>query len=101
MNSRAAARDENVRRASEFVSQAAADGAELIVPPELFHVEYFPRYRDYRYMDYAEPDPGHTTSRMRSLAKFLHVWIVSTIFEMERQVSITTPRRSSIPREKL
>jgi N-carbamoylputrescine amidase len=84
MNSRAAARDENVERASGFVSQAAAGGAELIVLPELFHVEYFPQYRDYKYMDYAEPDSGHTTSRMRSLAKSLHVWIVSTIFEMER-----------------
>jgi predicted amidohydrolase len=84
MNSRAAARDENVQRASAFVSQAAADGAELIVLPELFNVEYFPQYRDSKYMDYAEPDSGHTTSRMRSLAKSLHVWIVSTIFEMER-----------------
>jgi N-carbamoylputrescine amidase len=84
MNSRAASRDENVHRASQFVSQAAADGAELVVLPELFHVEYFPQYRDYKYMDYAEPDTGHTTSSMRSLAKSLHVWIVSTIFEMER-----------------
>src|SRR5579859_3353569 len=84
MNSRAAARYENVDRASGFVSQAAADGAELIVLPELFHVEYFPQYRDYKYMDYAEPDTGHTTSCMRSLAESLHIWIVSTIFEMER-----------------
>lgn len=84
MNSRAAARDENVHRASEFVSQAAADGAELVVLPELFHCEYFPQYRDYKYMDYAEPATGYTTCRMRSLAESLHIWIVSTIFEMER-----------------
>ncbi len=84
MNSRAAARDENVQRASRFVSQAAADGAELVVLPEFFNCEYFPQYRDYKYMDYAEPDTGYTTSRMRSLAESLHIWIVSTIFEMER-----------------
>jgi N-carbamoylputrescine amidase len=84
MNSRAAARDENVARASQFVLQAAAEGGELIVLPEMFHCEYFPQYRDYKYMDYAEPDTGPTTCRMRALAKDLRVWVVSTIFEMER-----------------
>lgn len=84
MNSRAAARDENVDRASQFITRAAADGAELVVLPEMFPCEYFPQYRDYKYMDYAEPDTGHTTCRMRSLAATLKIWIVSTIFEMER-----------------
>jgi predicted amidohydrolase len=84
MNSRAAARDENVNRASQFITRAAADGAELVVLPEFFHCEYFPQYRDYKYMDYAEPDTGYTTCRMRSLAAALNIWIVSTIFEMER-----------------
>jgi N-carbamoylputrescine amidase len=84
MNSRTAARDENVRRACEFIAKAAADGAELAVLPEMFHCEYFPQYRDYRYMDYAEPDTGYTTSRIRALAAELGIWIVSTIFEMER-----------------
>ena len=84
MNSRAAARDDNVDRACRFIAQAAAAGAEIAVLPEMFHCEYFPQYRDYKYMDYAEPDTGYTTSRMRSLAKDLGIWIVSTIFEVER-----------------
>lgn len=84
MNSRAGARDENVRRASEFITRAASNGAELVVVPEMFHCEYFPQYRDYKYMDYAEPDTGYTTSQMRNLAVARNVWIVSTIFEMER-----------------
>src|ERR1043165_846732 len=84
MNSRAAARDENVDRACRFIAQAAAEGAEIAVLPEMFHCEYFPQYRDYKYMDYAEPDTGYTTCRMRSLARDLGIWIVSTIFEMER-----------------
>lgn len=84
MNSRAAARDENVDRACHFIAQAAAAGAEIAVLPEMFHCEYFPQYRDYKYMDYAEPDTGYTTCRMRSLARDLGIWIVSTIFEMER-----------------
>lgn len=84
MNSRAEDRDENVRRACEFVTRAAADGAQLVVLPEMFHCEYFPQYRDYKYMDYAEADTGYTTSKMRNLAAALRIWIVSTIFEMER-----------------
>ena len=51
MNSRTASRDENVRRACEFIATAAADGAELAVLPEMFHCEYFPQYRDYRYIN--------------------------------------------------
>lgn len=84
MNSRTAARDENVNRAAEFVTQAAGTGAELVVLPELFHCEYFPQYRDYAYMDYAESDTGYTVCCMRGLAQTLHIWVVSTIFEMER-----------------
>ena len=62
MNSQAGARDENVRRASEFITRAASDGAHLVVLPEMFHCEYFPQYRDYKYMDYAEPDTGYTST---------------------------------------
>ena len=84
MNSRAGNRDENVRRASEFIAQAAKEGAQLIVLPEFFNNEYFPQYRDYRYMDYAEPQDGVTTTRMQEAARTHHVWVVSTVFEMER-----------------
>lgn len=84
MNSRTAARDENLERACHFISQAAAAGARLIVLPEFFHCEYFPQFRDYRYMDYAETETGPTTLRMRESARRHGVWIVSTIFENAR-----------------
>jgi predicted amidohydrolase len=84
MNSRVAARTENVDRACEFVARAALGGAQLVVLPEFFNCEYFPQYRDYKYMDYAEPDTGFTTERMRACAKTRHVWVVSTIFEIAR-----------------
>jgi len=48
MNSRTAARDENVARACAFVDEAAGRGAEVAILPEFFNVEYFPQYRDYR-----------------------------------------------------
>jgi len=84
MNSRSGARNDNVERACGFVEQAAASGARMVVLPEFFHCEYFPQFRDYRYMDYAEPVTGPTTQQMRAVAKRHGVWIVSTIFELAR-----------------
>ena len=84
MNSRTAARDENVERACGFIGRAAQAGADLIVLPEFFNNEYFPQYRDYRYMDYAETDDGYTQSRVKEQARRHGLYILSTIFEMER-----------------
>lgn len=84
MNSRAAARDENLCRACEFIDQAASAGATLLLLPEFFNVEYFPQFRDYKYMDYAEADDGPTQTRIREKARQHGVHIVSTIFEVAR-----------------
>lgn len=84
MNSRANARDENVERACGFIDQAAGAGAELVVLPEFFNHEYFPQYRDYRYMDYAESDDGYTQSRIKERARKHRVHVISTVFEMAR-----------------
>lgn len=82
MNSRAAARDENVARACAFVDEAVKGGGELIVLPEFFNVEYFPQYRDYRYMAYAESEDGYTQSAMKEKARQHGVHVISTIFEL-------------------
>jgi len=84
MNSRANRLEENVGRACAFVARAAGDKAELVVLPEFFNREYCPQYRDYKYMDYAEDDDGYTQSRMKQAARDHGIWLVSTIFEMER-----------------
>ena len=84
MNSRTAARDENVGRACDFISQAARDKADIVVLPEFYNNEYFPQYRDYRYMDYAEAEDGYTQTRMKEEARRHGIHIVSTIFEMAR-----------------
>lgn len=84
MNSRSSARDLNVERACTFVEQAKTEGADLVVLPEFFNTEYFPQYRDYRYMEYAEPDDGFTQTRMRVTARRLGIHLVSTIFEIAR-----------------
>src|SRR5256885_14023501 len=84
MNSRTTARDENVERACAFIGQAADAGSDLVVLPEFFNNEYFPQYRDARYMDYAEADDGYTQTRMKAEARRHGIHIVSTIFEMDR-----------------
>ncbi len=84
MNSRARARDENVERACAFLEEAARRKAELVVLPEFFNVEYFPQYRDYAYLDYAEADDGYTQTRIREVARRRRLYIVSTIFEIAR-----------------
>jgi len=84
MHSRTAARDENVQRACDLSDEAARGGAALIVLPEFFNHEYFPQFRDYRYMDYAEPADGPTQTSMKAKARQHKVHIVSTIFEMAR-----------------
>ncbi len=84
MNSRTASRDENVERACAFVDEAARRRPDLVVLPEFFNVEYFPQYRDYRYMDYAEADDGYTQTRMKEKARQHGIHILSTIFELAR-----------------
>lgn len=84
MNSHTAARDENVGRACDFISRAAGEKADIVVLPEFYNNEYFPQYRDYRYMDYAEAEDGYTQIRMKEEARRHGIHIVSTIFEMAR-----------------
>src|SRR5260370_39642886 len=80
----AVAREENVERACAFIGQAGEAGSDLVVLPEFFNNEYFPQYRDIRYMDYAESDDGYTQSRIKELARRHGIYILSTIFEMAR-----------------
>jgi predicted amidohydrolase len=84
MNSRAAARDENVERACAFIETAVRDKADVVVLPEFFSNEYFPQYRDAKYMDYAETEDGYTQTRMKQEARRHGIYVVSTIFEMAR-----------------
>src|SRR5260370_18780691 len=84
MNSRTAARDENVERACAFIGKAAEAGSDLVVLPEFFNNEYFPQFRDARYMEYAETEDGYTQSRIREVARRHGLYVLSTIFEMAR-----------------
>lgn len=82
MNS-AAERDANLARAEELIDAAAADRPDLVVLPEFFNTPYFAQYRDYAYIDWAEPDDGPTITAMRRKAREHGTHIAATIFEEE------------------
>jgi predicted amidohydrolase len=81
MTSATGDKEGNVRRAVELIRAAAADGADLVVLPEFFNVEYFPQHRDYAYLDYAEPLDGPSLSAIATVCAEEKVGAVATIFE--------------------
>ncbi|MGF1451204.1 MAG: carbon-nitrogen hydrolase [Opitutales bacterium] len=72
---------ENVAKATDYVREAAAAGAQVICLPELFHTPYFCKIENTALFDYAEPQDGPSVSAMRSLAAELGVVIVVPYFE--------------------
>lgn len=69
------------KRFSEQATQAAQNGATLIVSQELFMAPYFCQGQEVRHFDRAEPVPGPTTNRLQELAVKLGCVIVGSLFE--------------------
>ncbi len=74
-------REANVERAERLLIQAARQGADLCVLPELALDEFFPLYKDTRYFAYAEELDGPTVRRFRSLAGELGIYLALLLFE--------------------
>ena len=74
-------REANVERAERLLIQAARQGADLCVLPELALDEFFPLYKDTRYFAYAEELDGPTVRRFRSLAGELGIYLALPLFE--------------------
>jgi N-carbamoylputrescine amidase len=73
---------ENVARVTELVREAAAGGAQVILPSELFEGRYFCRTQHEADFARAAPAAGHPTiEAMRALAKELGVVIPVSFFE--------------------
>ena len=61
---------ENIEKASELIREAAAQGAQVILPPELFERPYFCQERRYEYYGYARtPEEDDAVIHMKKLAK--------------------------------
>ncbi len=73
--------DENVRRAVEFIGEAAGKGADVVCLPELFRTQYFCQREDAALFDLAEPIPGPTSEAMAAAAKKYGVVLLASLFE--------------------
>jgi beta-ureidopropionase len=75
-------REDNVQKALNMMSDAAAAGAQLIVFPEMSVDPFFPQYRaEKRYFDWGTPVPGPLTERFRLHAGSLGLATVINVFE--------------------
>jgi N-carbamoylputrescine amidase len=69
-----------------LVRDAAAQGAQVVLPPELFEGPYFCRHERTEFFDWASPLEGHpTVERFSSLARELGVVLPVSFFERAGQ----------------
>jgi N-carbamoylputrescine amidase len=71
----------NLDTATKAIRQAAGDGAQLVLLPELHTSLYFCQTEDTSRFDLAESIPGPTTEHLSRLASELKIVIVGSIFE--------------------
>lgn len=73
--------DDNLKRAGEFVREAAGKGAQIICLPEMFRSQYFCQREDVDLFNLAEPLDGDSTRALGKLSKELNVTVIAPIFE--------------------
>jgi N-carbamoylputrescine amidase len=73
--------DKNLRRAADFVRDAADRGAQIICLPELFRSQYFCQSEDHEQFKLAEQIPGESTEVFSGIAREKSVVIVASLFE--------------------
>ncbi|MGB5695915.1 MAG: N-carbamoylputrescine amidase [Polyangiales bacterium] len=79
-------RESNVARIEASIRQAADQGAQIILTPELFEGPYFPQTEDEVAFDLASPLEGHpTVAKMQALAAELQVVLPVSFFERAGQ----------------
>lgn len=79
-------RAENIEKVSDAVRKAAARGAKIILPPELFEGPYFCTVEDEALFARALPLAEHpAVAAMQELAKELQVYIPTSFFERDGQ----------------
>jgi N-carbamoylputrescine amidase len=76
-----AAREDNLAESMRGIRAGAAQGAELILLPELHLGPYFCQVEDTANFDLAEPIPGPACEALGQIAQALGVVIVASLFE--------------------
>ena len=75
-------REQNVERAKEFVVQAAKNGAQVILLPELFEGLYFCKDMDEKYFSWARELEGHPViTQFSEIAREYGVVVLVSYFE--------------------
>jgi N-carbamoylputrescine amidase len=75
---------ENIEAIADLAERAAADGAQIILPPELFSGPYFCKTQDEAHFALAQPTHEHSAVKaMAKLAKKLKVAIPASFFERD------------------
>ena len=75
---------ENIARAEALVREAAAQGAQIVLLPELFERVYFCQERRYDFLDYALPVMENpAVARMRIVAKELSLVLPVSFYERD------------------
>lgn len=76
----------NLARVIEHIREAAAEGGEVILAPEIFEGPYFCTREDDAFFDWARPFEGNETiARLSELAKELRVVLPYSFFERAGQ----------------
>lgn len=81
-------REENIQAADELVRRAAAQGAQVILLPELFETRYFCQERNYDFYDLATSvSENPAVNHFRAVAKELQVVLPISFFERDNNVT--------------
>lgn len=73
--------DDNLKRAGEFVREAAGKGAQIVCLPEMFRSQYFCQREDVDLFDLAEPLEGASFQHLSPIARELKITVIAPIFE--------------------
>ncbi|HIR60474.1 MAG TPA: N-carbamoylputrescine amidase [Candidatus Faecivivens stercoravium] len=84
-------REENIEKAVAFVREAAKQGGQVILLPELFETQYFCQERNYEYYRLATPLSENPAVRvLREEAKRLRVVLPVSFFEAAGQTNFNS-----------
>ena len=74
----------NIANAEKLVREAAADGAQIILLPELFERQYFCQERQYEYYEFAKPvEENDAVKHFAKVAEELKVVLPISFYEKD------------------
>ena len=83
--------EENIAKADKMVREAAANGAQIILLPELFERQYFCQERNYDYYAFATPvDENPAVKHFQKVAAELQVVLPISFYERDINVFYNT-----------